>query len=77
MFRQQAASSPGLDWSQLNSSLFAVTFLAQQNGRGKTCRFCLRPTTWMRSVHLPLWPLKLGRCHQHRARVHQLDRTLT
>ena len=41
MFRQQAASSPGLDWSQLNSSLFAVTFLAQQNGRGKTCRFCL------------------------------------
>lgn len=41
MFRQQAVSSPGLDWSQLNSSLFAVTFLAQQNGRGKTCRFCL------------------------------------
>ena len=41
MFRQQAVSSPGVDWSQLNSSLFAVTFLAQQNGRGKTCRFCL------------------------------------
>ena len=41
MFRQQAGLSPGLDWSQLNSSLFAVTFLAQQNGRGKTCRFCL------------------------------------
>ena len=37
MFRQQAALSPGLDWSQVNSSLFAVTFLAQQNGRGKTC----------------------------------------
>ena len=28
---------PGSDWSQPNSSLFAVTFLAQQNGRGKTC----------------------------------------
>ena len=41
MFRQQAVSSPGLYWSQLNSSLFAVTVLAQQNGRGKTCRFCL------------------------------------
>ena len=41
MFRQQAVSSPGVDWSQLNSSLFAVTFLALQNGRGKTYRFCL------------------------------------
>ena len=42
MFRQHAASAGAeADWSKLNSSLFAVTFLAQQNGRGKTCEYCL------------------------------------
>ncbi len=41
MFRLQAASDKGVDWSKLNSSLYATTFLAQQNGRGKTCHYCL------------------------------------
>lgn len=41
MFRQQAASSPGTDWSRINGSLFAVTFLTQQNGKGRSCKFCL------------------------------------
>ena len=41
MFRQQAANSPGTDWSKINGSLFAVTFLTQQNGRGKCCKYCL------------------------------------
>lgn len=41
MFRLQAASGEQVDWSQLNSSLYATTFLAQQNGRGRTCQHCL------------------------------------
>ena len=42
MFRQHAANTEKeTDWSQLNNSLYAVTFLAQQNGRGKTCELCL------------------------------------
>ncbi len=41
MFRQQAAHSPGTDWSQLNNTLYYVTFLAQQNGRGNTCPQCM------------------------------------
>ena len=35
MFRQQAAVRV-TDWSKLNSSLYATTFLQQQNGRGRT-----------------------------------------
>ena len=34
MFRQQVSIDPKSDWSRLNSS---VTFLAQQNGKGKSC----------------------------------------
>ena len=42
MFRQQAASAVDLEWGKLNSSLYAVTFLAQQvAGRGpRVCRHC-------------------------------------
>ena len=41
MFRQQAAHAPGTDWSKLNTSLYTVTFMAQHNGRGRTCQHCL------------------------------------
>ncbi len=41
MFRQQAAVKPDSDWSKLNNSLYSVTFMAQQNGRGRTCIHCL------------------------------------
>ena len=42
MFRQHAANmGADTDWSKLNNSLYAVTFLAQQNGRGRTCEYCL------------------------------------
>ena len=41
MFRQQATLVPDCDWSKLNNSLYSVTFLAQQNGRGRTCSHCL------------------------------------
>ena len=41
MFRQQVSNDPKSDWSKLNSSLYAVTFLAQQNGKGKGCLYCL------------------------------------
>ena len=41
MFRQLAATVPGTDWGQLNSALYTVTFMAQQNGKGKTCQYCL------------------------------------
>ena len=41
MFRQQVSNDPKSDWSRLNSSLYAVTFLAQQNGIGKSCLYCL------------------------------------
>ena len=40
MFRQHAASTP-TDWSKINGSLFAVTFLTQQSGKGRSCRHCL------------------------------------
>ena len=40
MFRQQAAVSV-IDWSKLNNSLYATTFLQQQNGRGRTCVHCM------------------------------------
>ena len=41
MFRQQAANNPRVAWSQLNSSLYATSFLAHQNQRGRTCQYCL------------------------------------
>ena len=43
MFRQHAANLPNIDWSKVNNSLFAFTFMAQQNGRGKTYELCLEP----------------------------------
>ncbi len=41
MFRQQAANNPRVVWSQLNSSLYATSFLANQNQRGRTCQYCM------------------------------------
>lgn len=41
MFRQQVANKPEADWSVLNSSLYTTSFLANQNGRGRTCKWCL------------------------------------
>lgn len=41
MFRQLAATNPSVDWGELNSSLYTVTFMAQQNEKGKTCQYCL------------------------------------
>ena len=41
MFRQQAAVSQSTDWSKLNSTLYAVTFLAQQGGKVRSCVYCL------------------------------------
>lgn len=41
MFRQQAAGDTSTDWSKLNSSLYASTFLACANGSGKSCSHCL------------------------------------
>ena len=40
MFRQLAASSPKVDWVKINSSIYAVTFLAQSS-KGKMCHLCL------------------------------------
>lgn len=40
MFRQHAAVR-ATDWSKLNNSLYATTFLQQQNGRGRTCVHCM------------------------------------
>ena len=41
MFWQQAAINPSCDWSKLNNTLYSCTFMAQQNGRGRTCTWCL------------------------------------
>ena len=43
-FRQQVAGDPKADWSCLNTSLYAVTFLAQGAGHGKggqSCTICM------------------------------------
>ena len=40
MFRQQAAGNPEVDWSKLNPTLYAVTFLAQ-SGSGRNCVLCM------------------------------------
>ena len=41
MFRQQTSLALACDWSKLDNSLYSVTFMAQQNGRGQTCTLCL------------------------------------
>ena len=41
MFRQQVVNQPDTDWSVLSSSLYTTSFLANQNGRGRTCMWCL------------------------------------
>lgn len=41
MFWQKVANDSQADGSKLNSSLYSVTFMAHQNGRGKTCIHCL------------------------------------
>ena len=77
MFRRLATSSPGLDWSQLNSSLFAVMFLAQQNGKCRRCRFCLETDySDEEFVLAPIAP-QAQQLYQCRAKVHRLDRTPT
>ena len=40
MFRQQAAGDSKADWSKLNNSLYAGTFMTQ-SGKGKSCLLCL------------------------------------
>ena len=40
MFRQQVVGHPDADWSKLNSTLYAVTFLAESGG-GKNCPLCM------------------------------------
>ena len=56
MFRQQAAMSV-TDWSKLNNSLNATTFLQQQNGRGRTCIHCMETDHVSNECSLaPLWP---------------------
>lgn len=42
MFRQLAASGEASEWSKLNASIYAVSFLAQSI-RGKMCPHCLEP----------------------------------
>ena len=43
MFRQLAANSSDLvDWSRVNTSIYAVSMLAQ-SGRGRVCPHCLEP----------------------------------
>ena len=41
MFRQLAAADNSMDWSRLNPSLYATTFLAQQGSGGKVCTLCM------------------------------------
>ena len=41
MFRQLAATDATMDWSRLNPSLYATTFLARQGGGGKSCHLCM------------------------------------
>ena len=59
MFRQQVANNTTADGSKLNSSLYAVNFLANQNRRGKTCQHCLE--TDHLSSECALAPVKVDR----------------
>ena len=51
---------------QLNNSLYAVTFLAQQNHKGKTCLHCLETDhvahelRWLRAQWQPINPCLVG-----------------
>ena len=40
-FQQQVAGGPKADWSCLNTSLYAVTFLAQGGKGGQSCTTCM------------------------------------
>ena len=40
-FRQQVAGDPSADWSSLNTSLYAVTFLAQGGRGSQNCATCM------------------------------------
>ena len=40
-FRQQVAGNPEADWATLNTSLYAVTFLAQGSKGGQSCMSCM------------------------------------
>ena len=40
MFRQSVAKSKSTCWSELNSTLYAITFLSQQQGDSVTCQVC-------------------------------------
>ena len=55
MFHQQAGSAEELEWDKLNSSLYAVTFLAHTRCDGKPCRRWTTPALnapwfWTRSL---------------------------
>ena len=41
MFRQQAALDPAVDWSKINSTLYAVSFVAQPGTRVRSCSLCM------------------------------------
>ena len=41
MFRQLAAADPSTDWSRLNPSLYATTFLVQQSSGRRICTLCM------------------------------------
>ena len=43
MFRQQVALDPTVDWSKINSTLYAVSFVAQQGSQVRSCSLCLEP----------------------------------
>ena len=41
MFRQLAATDDTIDWSRLNPSLYATTFMVQQGGGSRICHLCM------------------------------------
>ena len=40
-FRQQVAGKADADWSELNTSLYVVTFLVQSSKGGQSCTSCM------------------------------------
>lgn len=63
MFRQQAANAKGaVDWSKLNTSLYAVSFMPQMSGQGHTCQHCLE--TDRDSGDCALAPQRTSNCAQ-------------
>ena len=71
MFRQQVANKPDADWSVLNSSLYTTSFLANQNGRGRTCKWCLE--TDHASTSCALAPPSIERQQSHYGRDWDLE----